>query len=218
MDATKPDEYGDGPCYPELAAIILVGILHVVTELGSSPTIATLYNVIVSIAFVAYLIWRVRRSSGAVRAWGMRTDNFWPAFRLQLVFGAIGAAILVGYGIATGELFLPQTFWMTVGIYPIWGIAQQFALQNFIARNLTGVLSNPIAIAVTAAVLFGAVHYPRLELVILAGSAGVFLTWLYRRIPNLWAVGIVHGVLGSLAYYVILKEDPGAIILNFLTG
>ena len=50
------------------------------------------------------------------------------------------------------------------------------------------------------------------------GVAGVFLTLIYQRFPNLWAVGIVHGILGSLAVYIVLKEDPGATIFSFIVG
>ena len=66
--------------------------------------------------------------------------------------------------------------------------------------------------------MFAASHYPRLELVVLTFVAGIFLTLIYRRAPNLWAIGIVHGLLGSLAFYIVLGEDPGAFILEFLFG
>ena len=63
-------------------------------------------------------------------------------------------------------------------------------------------------LALVSAGLFALAHYPRLDLVALTFAVGFFLTLIYRRFPNLWAVGIVHGVLGSLAFYVLLREDP----------
>lgn len=220
MDTRRPDSgrYADGPCYPELVAIVLVGALHVATEILASDYTARLYNAIVSAVFVCYLVWRARRSKDAVRAWGMRTDNFWPALRAQLVFGAVGAAALLGFGVANGSLVLPKTFWLTVGLYPVWGVAQQFALQSLLGRNLRGLLTKPVAIALVASALFALAHTPRIELIILTGVAGVFFTLIYQRFPNLWAVGIVHGILGSLAVYIVLEEDPGAAIWSFLSG
>ena len=146
--------YANRPCYPELVAILLAGFLHVVIELGFSVAAARLYNAVLSVVVVGYLVWRSRQSQSAVRAWGMRGDNFWPALRAQLIFGAVGALALIAFGVATAPLVLPKSFWLTVGLYPIWGIAQQFALQNFIARNLAGLLSSPIAIAGVASALF----------------------------------------------------------------
>lgn len=217
--AATPDErngYAARPCRAELVAIVLAGLLHVVIELGLSEPVAWLYNGAVSFAFVGYVVWRVRRSSGVLRAWGMRRDNFWPALGAQLAFGAVGALALVAFGMAMGSLALPGTFWVTLLLYPAWGTTQQFALQNLIARNLAGLLSKPLAVALVASTLFSVSHFPRLELVVLTFVAGVFFTLIHRRFPNLWAVGIVHGILGSLAVYIVLGEDPGAAILDFL--
>ena len=210
--------YADGPCYPELVAIVLVGVLHVATELLTSESTAMAYNAVVSVGLLGYLVWRARHSKGAVKAWGMRTDNFVPALRAQLAFGAVAGATLIGFGAYTGSLTLPMTFWLTVGLYPIWGVAQQFALQSLLVRNVKGLLSSPTAIAVVASALFAAAHFPRIELVVLTGASGLFFTLIYLRRPNLWAVGIVHGILGSLAFYVVLQEDPGAAIWGFISG
>ncbi len=211
----KSNGYLNRPSYGELVAITLAGLVHVLTELTLAESIALYYSAAISIAFVGYLVWRAVRTPGVLKIWGMRSDNFWSAFRAQLVFVIVGAIALVGIGAATGSLALPETFWITLALYPIWGVAQQFALQNLIARNLTGVLSSPLAIAVAASTLFGLSHYPRLDLLLLTLVAGVFFTVIYRRLPNLWAVGIAHGILGSLAVYLVVREDPGAAILSY---
>ena len=104
----------------------------------------------------------------------------------------------------------------SIALYPVWGVAQQFALQNLIAKNIAGIFSKPVGVAVASATLFAISHYPRVELVGLTFVSGIFLTLVYRKVPNLWAVGIAHGLLGSLAFYLVLNEDPGAVILGFL--
>jgi len=211
-------EYGTRPCYGELAAILLVGLLHIVVELVYSAGAAIAYNIAVSIAFLAYLIWRIRRTPGVVRAWGFRTDNVKAATVAQLHFVAVGILALIAYAFVTKSPGLPRTFWLTVALYPVWGIAQQFALQNLIARNVAGLLSRPLVIALVAASLFAISHYPRLGLVALTFLAGIFFTLVYRKYPNLWVVGTAHGLLGSMAFYIVLQEDPGAVIIGFLMG
>lgn len=211
------DEYGGSPCYGELVAITLAGLAHIIVELGLSKVAATAYNVGVSMVFLAYLIWRIRRSPAALRVWGFRADNLVPAMLAQCAFVTIGFVVLVGLAVFTDLPGLPRTFWLTVALYPVWGIAQQFALQNLIARNIAGLLSGPLAIAAVAALLFAISHYPRLELVALTFVAGIIFTLIYRRFPNLWAVGTAHGLLGSMAFYIVLEEDPGAVIIDFLT-
>lgn len=211
-------EYGTRPCYGELATILLVGILHIVVELAYSGSAAITYNIAVSIAFLAYLIWRIRQTPGVLRAWGFRTDNLKAATLAQLRFVAVGILALIAFAFVTKSPGLPRTFWLTVALYPVWGIAQQFALQNLIARNIAGLLSRPLVIAVVAALLFAISHYPRLELVALTFLAGIFFTIIYRKYPNLWVVGTAHGLLGSMAFYIVLQEDPGAAIVGFLVG
>lgn len=212
------DEYASRPCYGELFAILFAGLAHILIELGLSGYAASAYNVAVSIAFLVYLAWRIRRTPGVLRVWGFRTDNFRAASLAQLRFLAVGVVVLIAYAVVTASPGLPRTFWLTVALYPVWGIAQQFALQNLIANNLSALISKPLGIAVAAASLFAMSHYPRLELVGLTFVAGIFFTLIYRKYPNLWAVGIAHGLLGSMAFYIVLEEDPGAVIIGFLTG
>ena len=196
----------------ELAAVVCAGMLHIATELFFSETLARGYNVVATLGFLVYLLRRGRAVPGITRAWGMRGDNFWPALRAQMGFGLVGAVALLSYGLIADSIDLPWSFWMTAALYPAWGIAQQFALQNLIARNLADRFHRPPALAAVAAVVFSLAHFPRVDLMVLTLVAGFFFTATYRRRPNLWAVGIVHGLLGSLAVYIVLGEDPGAAL------
>ena len=217
-DASATPRYGSRPCIGELVAVVAAGAGHIATELTLSATAATFYNVGVSIAFLGYLAWRVRSTPGVLRYWGFRGDNLREAALAQLPFLVTGVLALLAYGFATGSPGLPHTFWLTLVLYPVWGIAQQFALQNLIANNVAGFVARPPAIALLAAILFAVSHYPRLELVTLTLVAGFFFTWIYRKAPNLWVIGTAHGLLGSMAFYIVLREDPGSVMLDFVLG
>ena len=209
-------EYGSRPCYPELITVIAVGGLHVGTEIAFSLTVARAYNAVAATTIGVYLVWRWCVTKDAVRVWGFRRDNFWKSLRTQLALAAPAAASLYGLGMFIGSVPLPRAFWLTVALYPLWGIAQQFALQNMIAKNLRELVPNDFARALISASLFGLSHYPRISLVLLAFFAGFCFTLIYQRYPNLWAVGFAHGLLGAMAFYIILQEDPGARILDYL--
>ena len=211
MSETPEQDWGSAPCYPELIAIVTAGAAHVVTELAFGATAARVFNVTVSVLFLGYVIWRLSRTKGAPRAWGMRLDNLGSASRAHLAFAAVAVVGFMAYGLLFDSLHLPRAFWPTVGIYPVWGIAQQFALQNLLARNLRTILRHPATVALVASILFSAAHYPQLQLVALTVVAGFFFTLIYHRHPNLWAVGIAHGILGILAFYIVIGADPGAV-------
>ena len=210
------DRYSSSPCYWELVSIITAGAIHVTAEVFFSEDASRICNAVISLIFVAYVVWRIRTSPGILRTWGMRTDNFASAMAAHLGFAAIGALALFGLAATTGSAEIPTSFWVTVVLYPIYGVIQQFALQNFIARNLRMALSGSVSVAATAAILFGLSHFPRLELVALTFVAGFFFTLLAQRLSNLWAVGLAHGLMAALAMYLILGEDPGAEILNIV--
>lgn len=212
MEATESPR----PCYPELIAILAAGVLHIVTEKFVSYMASQIYNAAVVCGFGCYLVWRAVRTKDILRAWGMRADNFWPALRAQSMFAVPAAVVVYGYGLYVGSAPLPKTFWLILCLYPLWGIAQQFAVQNLIARNLRGLLLHPWSHALVTALLFSASHVPNLRLAALVLVGGFSFTLIYRRHPNLWAVGIAHGLLGALAYYLVIREDPWAAILKFL--
>src|SRR5690242_2994017 len=86
----KPEK----PCYPELAAILMAGAGHVITELAVSHAAAQVYNGAVVIGFGVYLAIRASRGRDVFRVWGMRRDNFLPALRAQLAF-ALPAGVVV---------------------------------------------------------------------------------------------------------------------------
>ena len=39
-------------------------------------------------------------------------------------------------------------------------------------------------------------------------GAGLFWSWLFARTPNVWALGLSHGILAALAYPLVLGNNP----------
>jgi hypothetical protein len=204
------------PCIPELLAAVAIGAAHVSIEMIASVEATRVYNVAAGVAVTVYLIWRATTARGIFRIWGMRFDNFWHALRAQSIFGVPAAACLILLGLVNGTVPLPPSFWLVFALYPLFGVAQQFVLQNLIARNLTRFVPHRVLLAFVSALLFGLSHLPRLSLSVLAFTGGIFLTIIYQRQQNLWAVGVVHGILAGLAFYIVLQQDPGTRIIQFL--
>ena len=210
--------YADRPHYLELAAMVLVGLTHIALEAMLSEAVALWFSGGAGVVWLLYLAWRAQGGAAVLRAWGMRRDNVGAGLRVQLPFVACGAVGMLVYGATVGTALFSHGFWLVLVLYPLWGTVQQFALQNLIARNVAGLVSHPTAVAVIAAALFAASHIPRWPLVALTLVSGYFFTLAYRRAPNLWAVGLMHGFLGALAVYLVLEEDPGAAIWAVVTG
>ncbi|MCF7855325.1 MAG: CPBP family intramembrane metalloprotease, partial [Candidatus Pacebacteria bacterium] len=162
----------------------------------------------------AYVVWRGFRNPDLRRVWGVRQDHFLPALKHSLLFAIPATLVLVMYGGARGRFPIPLTFWLVLVLYPLWGIAQQFALQALVTKNLRAVTRAPLARALCVAILFSLAHFPNAWLMVLVFPAGLVFTLIFERYPNIWAIGLVHGLLGSLAYYLVLGKDPGAELLG----
>ena len=107
---SKADDYGQRPCYAELIALIVIGGIHVATELAVSLIAAKIYNGVVSGGFLIYLGWRTVKTKNILRAWGMRIDNFGTALRSQLIFAIPAAMLVYGVGLVIGSVSFPKTF------------------------------------------------------------------------------------------------------------
>ena len=196
--------------YLELGMMVLTGVVHVALEVVLKVNDAWLrvYNISAAILWALYILWRVWRTPGLARAWGFRLDNFLPALRrcVYLVVPATIGAFL--YGRLTGRLPLPDSFWLILLIYPVYGIAQQVALQILVNRNVRSLIPSLAIRAGLIGLLFGAAHTPTWILVALTCCAGIVFTWVYEHYPNVLAIGVAHGFLGAMAYYLVLGIDP----------
>lgn len=220
-----PHPRTENPSPIELALAVLTGAGHVVLELATSGMQGAaesfgrpqhVYNLSAAVAWGAYLVWRLVKVRDMARIWGFRREGFYPAMRISALFSAAALLPLLAIGWYMQRLPLPGTFWLIVAIYPLYGIAQQFVLQSLVTRNLRGLIPRLPMRALAAATLFALAHFPNMILVGLTFAAGLGFTWIFEKHRNLWAVGIAHGMLGSLAYYLVVGQDPGAELLNLL--
>jgi membrane protease YdiL (CAAX protease family) len=162
-----------------------------------------------SIFWIGYVIARLWRKPHILWKWGFRRDGFGPAAIASAIALAAGALILATWGwLANGSaaLNLPRSFWLALLLYPLWGLLQQFLLNALVLRNLLRWLQ-PATACVVAAALFGCLHLPDIQLAAMTAVAALIWTPIYLRWRNLWPLGICHGWLGAIAYYVVLRRD-----------
>lgn len=205
------------PHYGELAFILSIGALQPVGEMLWGAQIAAYYNVVAAIIVIGYIVFRVARSGMRIfRDWGLSFNNFWQCLPPYLLFTFIAAILLFGYGWTRGNT-LPVEFWYVLALYPLWGAAQQFVLQNFIAENLVHAVPSLTIRSLITATLFACAHLPSVELAVLTFIAGFCFTYLYHFYRNLFALGIAHGILGALVFHLILGQNQWEILVRYFS-
>jgi len=151
------------------------------------------------------------------RELGFRADNFrhcaewlFPPVALIALLGLAAGfllhtvrAIRFDLGLAGWAIYLP------------WGVLQQYVLNGYYLRRLEKA-SSPAAAPPLAAILFCLAHTPNWFLMITTFAGGYLCTRLYRRCPNLYVLGLVHGTVGFALYLVVpdsishhLRVGPG---------
>jgi membrane protease YdiL (CAAX protease family) len=164
------------------------------------------------LAFLAYSHWR---ADEGWREIGFRRDTFWPALRLLLPVVIVGcvaiwsaAVVLRHHGFSSPGAPL--------GLSPVFlafGIAQQYVMLGFIFRRMQRVADDRLAPVLTA-VIFALLHLPNVFLTGVTFVWGAIACLVYRRSPNLWANGLVHGLMSTLIY----QQLPHAVTHGLRVG
>lgn len=138
---------------------------------------------------------------------GFRTDNFFKSIKLFLP----GTIIIIIFLLVYKFIFNEKNYWWNsfffVYYFLIGVLAQEFVYRGYLLVQLKQLFKNSILIIVVNALLFSWVHILHKDIFVMMGAfvLGAYLTWAYLKQPNIIAVSIAHGLVGTVA-----------IILGFL--
>jgi len=188
----------------------------VVYSLAGSRSPALLFPVVTA---VLLMLASHRARGESARALGWRLDNFWAAARLLLPPMLVVTSALVGVGFHAGTLDFGrweggQSILGVPALSLVWGPLQQYALQGFINRRAQIVFGRGPASVLLVALLFGLFHLPNPWLSLATFGAGLLWAWVYQRAPNLFAVGLSHGLMT----WVMISCVPPAALHNLRVG
>lgn len=162
---------------------------------------------------ISYLIYYYARDPAVLIEFGIRLDNAVAASKMSMIFFVPSALAVVGASIRMGNSPPPPSFYYLLVLYPLWGIWQQFVFQSFFHTRLIRLGLAPWSIFIVG-IVFAAVHLPSVKLVVITLAGGVAASWIFYRYPNIIPLGVAHGILAAMVYYLILGKD----VLASFTG
>ena len=166
------------------------------------------YFIIPAIVLCALSIrWDYRADKGVLKTYGIRTDNLKEATRLSAFFFGPMAVVILAIFPFTDNPKPPFYFYFTIFLYPLWGLAQQFMFQSFFHSRLLKLGLAPWSIVICTLV-FTLVHWNSEKLRIFTFIGGIFFSYSFYRCPNILPLGVAHGILGAMVYYLLLGKDP----------
>lgn len=170
-----------------------------------------IFILIACLFWLGYLLFRLKENPENLKYWGFTKNNFKSSFLRLLPFALASIFLFVAYGIYKQTMIINWHIIPILMVYPIWGVIQQYLVVGLVAGNLKDQkrfnIPNIVIIIITA-VLFSVVHYPSKMLIIGTFILAIIYTITYLTEKNLWVLGIYHGCLGCLYYYLVLSRDP----------
>jgi membrane protease YdiL (CAAX protease family) len=133
---------------------------------------------------------------------GFGLDNLPRAvWRASILVGPL-IVLPVVIGTALGTLSYPDLTLWPVNLFKrfVWGTAQQYGLLAVFFRGFEELLGRGWRSVIAAAAAFALFHLPNPFLAAVTLVAGGISCWLYRRVPNVWALGLAHALLSFCLY------------------
>ncbi|HLO60347.1 MAG TPA: CPBP family glutamic-type intramembrane protease [Bacteroidales bacterium] len=165
--------------------------------------------IITTIAFWStYFVYRVSKNKKLINYWGLSFSTISGTMKILAIPGLIILIGLIIYGIFT--IHFSWNILFVLITYPIWGLVQQFLMMSLFAGNLKdyeGKNINTAFIVIITSFLFSIVHYPSFALIAVTFAMAIIYSLIFLSKRNILPLGIFHGVLGALFYYVVLQRD-----------
>jgi hypothetical protein len=177
----------------------------------SRPTQHLLFWIAFAWILATTVVYRPDASTLGLRLSGLRSLLWITAG------GLLFAGLLVGIGFELHTLH-PLHGTGSLGAhmagYLLWAFEQQFILQDYFLLRLLRILPTQAAAVIAAAVLFSTAHLPNLVLAVATLVWGIVSCTLFLRHRNLYALGLVHSILGLC----VAISVPDAVTHHMMVG
>jgi uncharacterized protein len=193
----------------ELAAVAGTAAIHLAWPQTDLPRVVLVVPMVT--AWLAYVLSRWTRDPASVAHWGLRREGLAQTAMAMAAVMAVGLAAMGLYGWYTSAPVPPVHALLLLVTYPIFGLVQQLIVQGLVTGNLArlpGRWGHPAVVTLASASLFGLVHWPHTELMIGTFFLGLAFAPIWLKWRNLFPLGVVHGWMGMVIFYVVLQQDP----------
>lgn len=192
----------------EISMVILTGIFKIIIMDVLNLKLPFILTVI--IFWTSYFIYRTKKEPHLYTYWGLSFSNSKELFKLIAIIGLPVIAGIIFYGVYIKPIHWNIHILFVLLIYPVWGLMQQFLVMSLFASNMYDLYNKYIGKFLTilfTSIMFSFVHYPSISLMMATFIMALIYSPCYLKYRNILPLGLFHGIIGGLFYYVILNRD-----------
>ncbi len=193
----------------EILAVILTGVGKFVFV--DFFELKFVYITTAMVFWVGFIAFKYRTNSQILEYWGFTKDHFREVVSVLLPLGIISILLFLVIGYQRNTIVLNWHLFPILLLYPFWGLIQQFLIVALVAGNLNDLEKfrlPEIWIVVITSLIFSIVHYPNTLLMVGTFVLCLVYSKVYLWKKNLYVLGLFHGWLGGLFYFIVLNRDP----------
>lgn len=192
----------------EILLVVLTGISKILVM--DTLNLKLPYIILVTLFWLSYFIYRTCTEKELYKYWGLSLSNAKPLFKIVASVGVVLIAVIVIYGVYIEPIHWSVHILFVLLVYPIWGLIQQFLIMSLFAGNIhdfRGKNTGGMITVLLTSILFSIVHYPSFPLMFATLVMAIIYSYLFLKYRNIIPLGLFHGIIGGLFYYVILNRD-----------
>ena len=140
---------------------------------------------------------------------GFELHHFIPVLRQAALAALPFILALLLIGTLSGQIWLAplKARSLTPSFrYILWATFQQYGLQGYFHNRLMQAIAKPFWSSALNALVFMSFHFPNPILMIFTLLGGFVFSLIYAKNRNIFALGIVHGLMGLLLSNCFPKE------------
>jgi len=142
---------------------------------------------------------------------GFRTDNISTTILPTSIYLALSVAILFTMRYKPKKFKAFRWIFALIFLYLVFGFLQQFFFQAIFTHTINKLVDEKILVILFSSVFFSSFHWgwdsKGIKFGLMTIFGGVVMSTLFLINPNIYILGIAHGILASFYYFIIYEGN-----------
>jgi len=142
---------------------------------------------------------------------GFRTDNISATIIPTSIYLALSVAILFTMRYKPKKFKAFRWIFALIFLYLVFGFLLQFFFQAIFTHTINKLVDEKILVILFSSVFFSSFHWgwdsKGIKFGLMTLFGGIVMSTLFLTSPNIYVLGITHGILASFYYFIVYEGN-----------